>query len=293
VIIPVLNGERTIKECLDSLLRMDYPKERREIIVVDNGSTDRTADIVKQYPVRYVMEEKRGIPPARNRGIDASNGQIVVFIDADCIATTICLRELIHGFDIEEVGAVAGEVVAFPPKTPTERYMAIYKPRWNEQNLSNLEKPYFITACLAIRREVFEEIGSFDPKFSGVAGSDVDFSWRFFERSRFKFSFRPKAVVFHRHRDTASALFKRHLRFGQGQALLILNHPRKVRWGWKQEINAYKDLLLTIILLVRSTIFHKSKNKEMSESSYQYFELIRKLSERIGFTYASIRRLKL
>jgi hypothetical protein len=100
-------------------------------------------------------------------------------------------------------------------------------------------------------------------------------------------------VVFHRHRDTASALFKRHLRFGQGQALLILNHPRKVRWGWKQEINAYKDLLLTIILLVRSTIFHKSKNKEMSESSYQYFELIRKLSERIGFTYASIRRLKL
>ena len=54
VIIPVLNGERTIRECLVSFLRMDYPSEQREILVVDNGSTDRTAEIIKSFPVRYL-----------------------------------------------------------------------------------------------------------------------------------------------------------------------------------------------------------------------------------------------
>jgi glycosyltransferase involved in cell wall biosynthesis len=292
VIIPVLNGEQTIKECLVSLLRMDYPPERREIIVVDNGSTDRTADIVKYYPVRYVTEHQRGIPPARNRGIDASNGQIVVFTDADCIVTTAWLRELVQGFDSEEVGVVAGELMTYPPQNSTERYQAIYKPRWNEQNLSYADKPYFITACVAIRREVFEEIGLFDPKFSGVAGSDIDFSWRFFQRSRFKFKFRPRAVVFHRHRTSAQALFKRYFRIGQGQALLMRKHPQNIKWVWEQEIRAHKDLVLTLLALGRAAIYSRSKNGEMSELSFQYLELVRKLSERIGFIYGRLWRFR-
>jgi len=92
VIVPVLNGERTIRECIVSLLNMDYPVERREILVVDNDSTDRTTDIIKNFPVRYLREERRGASHARNRGIEASKGAILAFTDADCAVTTRWLR---------------------------------------------------------------------------------------------------------------------------------------------------------------------------------------------------------
>lgn len=292
IIVPVLNGERTIKECLDSLLRVDYPLGRREILIVDNGSTDRTTEIVKRYPVRCVLESRRGLSYARNCGIEASNGQVLVFTDADCIVTTGWLRELTQGFDSEEVGVAVGEVVSFPPKTPAERYMAMRKPLWQTRSLSYPGKPWFLSGCAAFRREVFDKIGRFDTQFAGVGCEDIDFSWRFFQGNLFKLKYRPKAVVFHRHRLSARGLFRQYFRYGQGQVILKRKHPQIVRWGWEQEIGAYKDLLLTALTLGRATIRSQLKSGEMSDTSYQYFELIRKLSERIGFTYGALRRPK-
>lgn len=292
VIVPVLNGERTIKECLDSLLRIDYPLERREILVVDNGSTDRTTEIVKQYSVRCVLESRRGLSYARNCGIEASYGQILVFTDADCIVTTGWLRELAQGFDSEEVGVAVGEVVSFPPKTPAERYMAMCKPLWQTRSLSYPGKPWFLSGCAAFRREVFDKIGRFDIQFANVGCEDIDFSWRFFQRNLFKLKYRPKAVVFHRHRLSARGLFNQYFRYAWGQAILKRKHPQILTWGWEQEIDAYKDLLLTVLNLGRAAVRSLLKREDITDTSYQYFELIRKLSERIGFTYGSLRRSK-
>ena len=124
LVIPALNEEETIGDCLVSLRRMDYPPERREILVVDNGSTDRTAEIIKSFPVRYLWEERRGFSAARNKGVKASKGEILAFTDADCIVSRGWLRELAQAFEEESVGGVAGEIVTYPPKTPVERYVA-------------------------------------------------------------------------------------------------------------------------------------------------------------------------
>ena len=75
VIVPVRDGESTIAACLDSILATDYPAERREIFVIDNASSDGTADEIRSRPVTYLREERRGVSNARNRGIAESDGE--------------------------------------------------------------------------------------------------------------------------------------------------------------------------------------------------------------------------
>ena len=86
VIIPTLNQERLIGRCIDSLLCQSYRQSLIEIIVVDNGSTDNTVDIVKKYPVKLVVETKKGPAAARNAGIKTATGEILIFLDHDCFA---------------------------------------------------------------------------------------------------------------------------------------------------------------------------------------------------------------
>ncbi len=118
IIIPVLNGERTIRACLNSILHSDYPGEKREIVVIDNGSTDRTAEIVKTFPVQYLLEARRGVSYARNRGIEASRGGILAFTDSDCVVSRRWLPEIVQGFGDEKIGGMEGETVDYPPVTP-------------------------------------------------------------------------------------------------------------------------------------------------------------------------------
>ena len=290
VIVPALNEERTIRECLASLLRMDYPQERREILVVDNGSTDRTAEIVKSFPVRYLREERRGASHARNRGIEASQGDIFAFTDADCVVTTGWLRELVLGFDSEEVGIVAGEVVAYPPETTVELYTAKRKPFFFQgRSLSSPVPPWFMGGSVAIRREVVNQIGLFDSRFTGAGAEDIDYSWRFFQLVSLEMIYRPKAIAFHHHRLTTWTLFKQYQGYGYGQAVLCRKYQEKRLWGWRRELKAYGDISLAVLALGRAAILSMLRGRETTRFSYLYCELVRKLGARIGFISGTLR----
>ena len=212
VVVPVRNGERTIEACVTSILGGDHPATRREVVVVDNGSTDRTAEIVRRLPVRYVHEPVRGRSHARNRGIAASAAPIVAFTDADCVVSDGWLRELVAAFDDDDVSAVAGEVLADPPCTPSQRYMAARKPRWQHAALTS-PRPYAVTANVAFRRDVLGRIGGFDPQFP--TGEDQDISWRLLQAGLL-LRYAPAAVVFHRHRAGAWDFFTQQLGWAHG-----------------------------------------------------------------------------
>jgi cellulose synthase/poly-beta-1,6-N-acetylglucosamine synthase-like glycosyltransferase len=217
VIVPVRDGESTIADCLDSILATDYPADRREIVVVDNGSSDGTAALIRARSVRYVREHRRGVSNARNRGIAETDGEILAFVDADCLVEPQWLTELVRPFEDPEVGSVAGDLQHSPPTTVAERQSARLLGNW--QRFAFTSNPaYPITANAAYRREVMDRIGPFDPDMTRA--QDVELGLRFQEKSGLRLAYAERATARHRNRTTQLGFFRQQLGWAYGAGLV-------------------------------------------------------------------------
>lgn len=225
IIIPTLNAETTIRKCLDAVLAQTL--SGIEIIVVDGGSTDRTVEIVKERSCRVVVDDAAPGPAhGRNRGVAETTGDIVLFVDADVVlATDVASRvmdDLVADPDAAGVNGVYEPEPANDPASPFDRYMALRK----FCNFSGFRTfTHITTACGAIRRTVFEEVGGFDERF--VEMEDIELGYRVTEHHtilldpevRCRHFFRPFTQVARRYfRRTLYwlALFGRTRRFGSG-----------------------------------------------------------------------------
>ncbi len=277
VVVPARNAEATLESCLTSIIRAEYDPERREVLVVDNGSTDRTAHITDAYPVERLFEPRRGPSAARNRGIRAASGDVVVFTDADCVVSTGWLRALVRGFHSPEVLGVAGEIVAYPPATPAQRYLSIRTARWQHAALRS-RRPFAVTSNVAFRRETFERIGHFDPAL--VKAQDKDFGWRFFAARDTRLEYRPDAVVLHRHRPTAWGMFTQHAGWGYGSALL--HHKYGLPWSVRMELRKQGELILALGALAAAAARYTLRGGEPMDVLYPAFEVVRRSGLRVG-----------
>jgi glycosyltransferase involved in cell wall biosynthesis len=283
VIVPVLNGEETVGDCVVSLLAVDYPVERREILIVDNGSTDRTAEIIRTYPVRYLREDRRGAAAARNRGIEESAGSILAFTDADCLVTRCWLRELVEGFTDPTIGAVEGEFADFPPVTLAQRYTARQRRFSYRARRGSPLAPYFLTGNVAFRREVFQRIGLFDTRFPAAGCEDVDLSWRFYADDGFQACYSPKAVTFHRHRATVADLYRQQVRNGRALAILHAKYPARLRWGWRLELRAWRIVAAYGMKAAWAVGPGVRPRGDEVDRYYPWITFVRKLGLRLGF----------
>ncbi len=217
VVVPVRDGESTLGECLDAILATDYPSERREILVIDNGSTDASASLIRSRPVRYLPEPRPGVSNARNRGIAESAGEILAFVDADCFVEPQWLTEIARMFEDPEVGCVAGDLQHMPPRTAAERQVVRMLGDW--QRFAFTSKPsYAITANAAYRREVLQRIGGFDPHMTRA--QDVELGLRFHERSGRRLAYAERATARHRNRSTQLGFFRQQLGWAYGAGLV-------------------------------------------------------------------------
>jgi glycosyltransferase involved in cell wall biosynthesis len=156
VVIPVYNEEKTIAACLKSLLRQSVPAD--EIIVVDNNSTDKTAEIVKQFPVRIVQEKKQGITFSRNKGFNAAKYAIIVRTDADTIVPKSWIRRIKKHFE-EDKDLVA---LSGPARFSTSAYTPTLS-KWPTQMFFTSFKQMCGHECLygpnmAIRKSAWEDV---------------------------------------------------------------------------------------------------------------------------------------
>lgn len=226
VVVPVYDAESTLRACLNALASQDFPHEQYEVIVVDNGSTDRSWAIIQSYgpPVLALQEsELRGSYAARNTGIKESRGSIIAFTDADCIPDRHWLGQLVEKFADAGIGCVAGEILGVPPMTPAERFAAAAGVLSQRSCLNNAYRPYAQTANVAYRRGVFDKIGLFEPGL--VSGGDVDFCWRMQEQTAWTLWFNEEALVRHHHRAGWKELWRQFERYGRGAAALQALYP--------------------------------------------------------------------
>ena len=239
VVVPARNNARTIGACLDALVAQDYPKDRYEVIVVDRPAADRTADIVRRYPVACVPDTVgRGPAAARNLGLEVAQGEIIAFTDADCVPSPSWLRRGVERFT-NGVGCVAGEMQAYEVRTVAQRYVdrrGAYSQAWA---LTEAEKPFAWTANAFYRRSVFERIGPFDG--SMLTAEDVDLSWRMQDQLGLKIAYSPEAVIFHQHRESVRALLKQRQGYGYGWVQLYLKHRQQL--GRRTLKHTYWDLV--------------------------------------------------
>lgn len=125
VVICTYNRHDELKKTLDGVFAQDYPRDKYEVIVVDDGSTDGTPRLCEKYPLKYIRHtENAGIPVVRNKGLFAAKNEIVAYLDDDCIAAPNWLSEFVKVYDDPDVMAAGGLIVARDEKSVTSRYMA-------------------------------------------------------------------------------------------------------------------------------------------------------------------------
>ena len=243
VIVPIYNGEQDLPGLLACLMAQTYPANQVEYLVVDNGSSDRTAEILnaaaqdfaaKNLTYKVLSEtEIQSAYAARNTGIRAATGEFLAFTDADCYPQPEWLAGLMRPFQDEQIGIVAGKITAFPGSTLLEHYAECKGTMSQQDTLAHTFCAYGQTANLGVRLTALKQVGLFRPYLT--TGGDADICWRIqregtFNGEPWKIYYAEDAPIQHRHRQTLEELKKQWYRYGKSNRYLHEMHGVKLAW---------------------------------------------------------------
>jgi len=203
IVVPVYNGSRVIGRCLETLLNQKYTK--REVIVVNDGSTDDTKDIVKRYPVRLIDTWHGGVAHARNVGWMSAAGDIVAHCDDDAVYDPCYIENAVAHFEDQSVGGVIGPHYVLNKNNFITRCKDVER----RTNFADY-KPF---TGWVYRRSVLEMIGGYDEKLE--YGEDVDVGIRA-RNAGYRIVFEPKAIWLHEEPDALASFLRRRFRGGAG-----------------------------------------------------------------------------
>jgi glycosyltransferase involved in cell wall biosynthesis len=217
VVIPTLNSASTISLTLSSIFSNKFQREMFEVLVVDNGSSDKTVEIAKKYPVKVFYCPKRGIGPPRNFGARMAEGEIVCFTDSDCVVGKDWLKRIFKFFDENpEADGVGGPVFPYP------YYQNKIQRLTGELFVEDQGYPKEITKVRfgsshgiifgsnsAYKREAFLSVGG----YSEPGGSNLELAWRLTSKGKYLF-FNPAIKVYHIFPTNLTSIFKQQFRWG-------------------------------------------------------------------------------
>jgi poly-beta-1,6-N-acetyl-D-glucosamine synthase len=219
VVIPGYNEEAVLENCVLSVLRSEYP--RLEVILVDDGSTDRTAELMANFSERhesvtFVHQENAGKGAALNRGIGHARGDVFLFVDADGVFAPDTVRLMVDGFSSAAVGAVCGDDRPVNLDRVLTRLLAMI----SHVGTGLVRRSLTMLRCMpivsgnvgAFRRDVLDRTGLFN---TDTLGEDLELTWRV-HRAGFQVNFVPRALVYAESPSTLRGLWRQRVRWARG-----------------------------------------------------------------------------
>jgi GT2 family glycosyltransferase len=236
IVICTYNRKSLLKDCLNSIFAMEYPKSLYEVIIVDGGSTDGTEELIKEFPnIRFITEKEHGLAYARNKGAELARGSIIAYTDDDCMVDKFWLRNLVQGFHFsKKVIGVGGPVYPLHPEIiPRKIYVKAALGLFDD---GKMLKPVevVITSNSAFKKGIFKSV-KFDEKLRVtrkgkliLSGEDIDFCQKIVNLG-YKLVYVPNAKVYHQiplERIRVAYIIKHALHGGITKARRLLDEKR-------------------------------------------------------------------
>lgn len=267
VVVCSYNGSATLRDCLESLMALDYPDY--EVILVDDGSTDATAEIAADFPqIVFHRQKNCGLSVARNVGAELARGEIIAYTDSDCEADPHWLRYLVQAMEDQQVEAIGGPNVTPPGSSLTACCVAASPGNPSHVMLDDHRAEHVPGCNMAFKRSTLLGIGGFDPQFR-QAGDDVDICWRFLDAD-LPIGYASGAMVWHHRRPSVRAYARQQKGYGRSEAMVHFKHPQRCgafgRSSWRGII--YGDGAIGLPLLPQR-IYHGQFGSGLFQTIYR------------------------
>jgi mycofactocin system glycosyltransferase len=230
IVIPVLDRAEELARCLESIAQVEYPREKLEVIVVDDGSRDDSAQVARRHGALVVSSggTRRGPAAARNVGAANAKGELLAFIDSDCTASSGWLAELAPLFRDDRVAAVGGMVEGMCSASAVDRYEAVMSSLSlgsRERFGSSGDDTFYLPSCnMLVRRTLFLSVKGFEESMH--VGEDVDLTWRLRDAG-WTIAYLPAGRILHEHRSTVRSFMSRRFDYGTSEGMLQKLHPKR------------------------------------------------------------------
>jgi len=217
-------------------MAQDFPRNQYEIIVVDGGSTDKTQEVVRRYPVKLIIDKNGTIAHGRNIGVEVSRGKYVAFTDADCVVEKSWLKKLVENIEKcdRDVVAVGGPNLVFdndPPISKVIGYMqeSFFGSGGSPQSY-RINTPRYVCSvpnCNAIYRRDILVKERYDDALN--IGEDGELNFRLKQKG-YKFLYLPNIIVWHHRPNNIKEFVKKMFLYGEAMAKIMKKHKKVVRW---------------------------------------------------------------
>lgn len=224
LLIPAYNEEENIAKTIKSLLNLKYPKEKLEIIILDDGSKDKTSEIAKQFPVKVITKKNSGKADSLNQGIKQASGEFIGIVDADSYPEEDALLKVMACFKDPEIAAVTSAIRVGNQKTFLGKLQAIEYTliAWARKLLEYVNSVYVTPGPLSVyRAKVLKEIEGFDPK---VLTEDIELAWRILKHKHHKIKMCLSARIFTVVPEKFRAWWRQRLRWDIGGLQTAYKH---------------------------------------------------------------------
>lgn len=220
VIVPTYNRPQRLGACLHALARLAYPRERYEVIVVDDGSETPPRTVAAAYQdqlaVRFIENPHQGPAATRNTGAEHAAGRFLAFTDDDCAPATDWLETLAGRFAPDPDRAIGGRVLNALPQNPYAAASQLLVGYLYTYYNADPERARFLTSNnLALPAERFREVGGFDATIPWPAAEDREFCDRWLHCG-LRITYAPEVLIYHAHDLSLREFCGQHLRYGQG-----------------------------------------------------------------------------